>query len=58
MGCCKRFVSVAAVSIVPLLQHSCLFLFDVLEQYITHSTESIIAAPPNCRTTVCYYEAR
>lgn len=57
MGSCKRFTSVAAISIVQTFPMFVALLFDVREQYIAHSTASIIAVPHNCRTTVCYYEA-
>lgn len=56
MGSCKRFTSVAAVSIVQAFPVFVPLLFDVLEQYIAHSTASIIAVPHNCRTVVCYYQ--
>lgn len=57
MGSCKRFTSVAAITIVRAFPVFVPLLFDVLEQYIAHSTASIIAVPHNCRTTVRYYEA-
>lgn len=57
MGSCKRFTSVAAISIVLAFPVFVPLLLDVLEQYIAHSTASVIAVPHNCRTRVCYYEA-
>lgn len=44
MGSCERFASVAATSIVQVFPAIVPLLFDMREQYIAHSTESIIAA--------------
>lgn len=47
MGSCERFTSVAAISIVQSFPAFVPLLFDVLEHYVTHSAESIIAVPHN-----------